>query len=55
MVEVVFWSLNGVQLFATPWTIAHQATSSIIVAWSIAWREELGRRQSMGPQSVRHV
>ena len=30
------------------------ATHSSILAWKIAWAEELGRLQSMGLQRVRH-
>jgi len=31
------------------------ATHSSILAWRIAWTEELGRLQSMGLQRVRHA
>ena len=30
------------------------ATHSSILAWEIPWTEELGRKQSMGLQTVRH-
>ena len=30
-------SLNHVQLFATPWTAAHQASLSITISWSLLW------------------
>ena len=29
------WSLSHVQLFATPWTVAHQASLSITNSWSL--------------------
>ena len=34
-VVVVFQSLSCVQLFATPWTIAHQASLSFTISWSL--------------------
>ena len=41
---------SGVQLFATPWTVAHPC----ILAWKIPWTEEPSRPQSMGLQRVKH-
>ena len=32
---VVVWPLNHVQLFATPWTAAHQASLSLTIPWSL--------------------
>ena len=34
-IVVVFQSLSHVQLFATPWTIAHQASLSFTISWSL--------------------
>ena len=35
IVVAVVWSLSHVQLFATPWPAAHQASLSIINSWSL--------------------
>ena len=35
LVIFVFWSLSHVQLFAVPWTAAHQASLSITNSWSL--------------------
>ena len=52
-------SLSRVRLFATPWTVAHQAPLSMgyssTLAWKIPWTEEPSGLQSMGSQRVRHV
>ena len=48
---LVVQSLSHVRLFATPWTPAHQATHSSILAWRIPWTEEPGGLQSTGSQS----
>ena len=51
---LVVQSLSHVQLFATPWTPAHQATHSSTLDWKIPWTKEAGGLQSMGSQRVRH-
>ena len=33
--KTVVQSLNHVQLFATPWTVAHQASLSFTISWSL--------------------
>ena len=33
--SIVVQSLSHVQLFATPWTIAHQASPSFTISWSL--------------------
>ena len=51
-------SFSRVWLFATPWTVAYQASQSMgfssTFAWRIPWMEEPDRLQSMGSIRVRH-
>ena len=35
LLDIVVESLSHVQLFATPWTAAHQASLSITISWSL--------------------
>ena len=51
---IVVQSLSHVQLFATPWSAAHQALLSSTISWEFAQINVHYVLQSTGLQRVRH-